>query len=50
MDEKERERITNNAYRDIIMNDMYSYESFVKRFDNAVEKLFGGAKKRIIFD
>jgi len=50
LDDKERERITGNAYRDIIMNDIYSYNYFVDRFDNAISKLFSGIYKRVIFE
>ncbi len=49
LDEKERERITNNAYSDIILNEKYGYEHFVKRFDAAVKRLGAGKQPRIIF-
>ena len=50
LDDNERKRITENAYRDIIMNDNYSYKSFVKRFDKAIGTLLEGVDNRIIFD
>jgi len=50
LDDNERERITNNIYKDIIMNDIYSYGFFAERFDNAVSKLLSGTVKRTIFE
>ncbi len=49
MDAKERERITNNAYNDIILNEKYGYPYFVKRFDAAVNALFTAKGRRIVF-
>jgi len=50
LDDSERERITGNAYKDIVMNDEYSYKTFVKRFDKAIGALLEGASERTIFD
>jgi len=50
LDDSERERITGNAYRDIIMNDKYSYKNFVKRFDKAIGALIEGVSERIVFE
>jgi len=50
LDNSERERITENVYRDIVMNDDYSYKTFVKRFDRAIGTLLEGVSNRIVFD
>jgi len=35
---KERKRITENAFNDIVMNDINMYSTFVKQFDNLISK------------
>jgi hypothetical protein len=49
-DEKERGRITGNAFNDIILNEEYSFRKFVDRFDYAITALFTRTeKKRVVF-
>ena len=51
LDKKERKRVTENAFRDIIQNEEYSFKMFVNRFDRAIDSLFSRTeKKRIIFE
>ncbi len=35
----ERIRLSNNAYTDLIESNQYSYQKFIKDFDNELEKL-----------
>jgi len=38
-DAKERMRLSNNAYKDLIASDKYSYKNFIRDFDKQLEKM-----------
>ena len=40
-DDVEFERITKNAYRDLIISDKYTYRTFIKSFDAFLEDICG---------